>query len=92
MEIERLISALQELIALLRESRSSDWASKSVQEIMRDLESEIDKAVNLQPISKGHLGFLFAPTGAIQETAIDNGWGEEFLRIAEIVDQFTDTE
>ena len=32
---------------------------------------------------------LFAPTGAIQEISIENGWGTEFLRISEVVDQFT---
>ena len=32
---------------------------------------------------------LFAPTGAIQEISIENGWGTEFLRISEVIDRFT---
>jgi hypothetical protein len=63
-----------------------------VEEIIHDLDAEIDKAMNSQPINKRHLGFLFAPTGAVQETAIENGWGEEFLRISDVVDQFTGAE
>ena len=89
MEIEKLISALEEAISLLQSSQSSNWANVPLDEIIRNLESEIDKAGRSQPINKRHLGFLFAPTGAIQETAIDNGWGEEFLRLSEIIDHFT---
>jgi hypothetical protein len=32
---------------------------------------------------------LFAPTGTIQEISIDNGWGEEFLALAQMTDQTT---
>ncbi len=32
------------------------------------------------------LDLLFAPTGNIQEVSISNGWGDEFLRIAEAYD------
>ena len=60
-----------------------------VEEIIQDLESEIAKAKNTQSINSELLGLLFAPTGAIQEAAIDNGWTEEYLKISEIIDQFT---
>ena len=29
---------------------------------------------------------LIAPTGDIQEISIDNGWGEEFIKISEKID------
>ena len=89
MEIEKLISALQETISFLQNSQSSDWANMSVEDIIQELESEIVKAKNSQPIDSKLLGILFAPTGAIQETSIDNGWGDDFLRISELIDQFT---
>jgi hypothetical protein len=60
----------------------------SVDEIVVELESIITKAKDAQTIDAPQLGFLFAPTGVIQDTAIDNNWGEEFLRIAEVVDQY----
>ena len=88
MEIEKLISALQETISFLQNSQSSDWANMSVEDIIQELESEIVKAKNSQPIDSKLLGILFAPTGAIQETSIDNGWGDNFLRISELIDQF----
>jgi len=68
MEIEKLISALEEII--------------------RRLEAEINKARNAKPVDVILLDRLFAPTGVIQETSIDNGWGTKFLRISEVVDQF----
>ena len=88
MDVERLISALEETIEYLRKSQSSDWSSIPVEEIIRRLEAEINKARNAKPVDVVWLDRLFAPTGVIQETSIDNGWGTQFLRISEVVDQF----
>lgn len=90
MELETLNSALEETISFLRNSQSSDWAGMSVEELILELESEIARAKNAQPVDAKRLGLLFAPTGPIQEISLDNSWGEEFLRIAEVVDQFID--
>jgi|SRR5215211_4462235 len=84
-----LIAALLETISYLHKSKSSVWAGISVDEIVQGLESEIAKAQNSRSMDTNLLRVLFAPTGAIQETYIDNGWGDEFLRISQIVDQFT---
>jgi len=84
-----LIVALQETIAHLRKSESSIWAGRSVEEIVQDLESELAKAQTSRRLDTDLLKSLFAPTGAIQDTSIDNGWGDEFLRISQIIDQFT---
>jgi hypothetical protein len=62
----------------------------SVEEIILELESVIAKTKNSNSFDAKHLSLLFAPTGPIQDTAIDNGWGDEFLRISEIVDRLTD--
>lgn len=88
MDEERLISALEETISYLRKSQSSDWSSIPVEEIIRRLEAEINKARNAKPVDVVLLDRLFGPTGVIQETSIDNGWGTKFLRISDVVDQF----
>jgi len=88
-EIEKLVSALEEILVLLRNSQSSDYTHMSVDEIREKLELETARIKMSEPVNAKLLSFLFAPTGAIQDTAIDNGWGEEFLRISEVVDQFT---
>jgi hypothetical protein len=89
MEIEPLISALEQTISYLRESESSDPSHMSVEEMIRRLEAEVIKAKNLKPLDVNLLDRLFAPTGAIQKTAMENGWGTKFLRISEVIDQFT---
>jgi hypothetical protein len=88
MEIEKLISVLEETISYLRKSQSSDWSSIPVEEVIRRLEAEIKKARNAKPVDVIILDRLFAPTGAIQEISIDNGWGTKFLRISQVVDEF----
>ena len=64
----------------------------SVEKITQELESELVKAKKSFPVDMKLLSLLFAPTGVVQETAMDNGWAEEFLRISEIVDEFTSNE
>ena len=86
MEVEILISALEETISYLRKSESSSWASMLIEELNRRLEAEITKVRNAKPVDVNLLERLFAPTGVLQETSIDNGWGTKFLRISEIVD------
>jgi hypothetical protein len=88
-EIDKLISALDETISFLRNSRSSDWAATSVEELIDELESEIARIKNSESPDTKRSRMLFAPTGSIQETSIDNGWGDDFLRLSEIVDPFT---
>jgi len=88
MEIEKLISALEETITYLRKSESSGWSNLSVEEIIRKLEVEVAKARDAKPVDVYTLERLFAPTGAIQEASIDNGWGTRFLHLSEIVDEF----
>jgi hypothetical protein len=89
MEIEKLISALEQTISYLRKSESSDPSQMPIEEIIRRLEAEATKAKNLKPVDVNFLDRLFAPTGVIQQIALDNGWGTKFLRISEVIDQFT---
>ena len=88
MEIDNLVLALEKTLSLLRESESSAWAGLSIEEVIHQIEEELDKARNSQPTDLKRLGFLFAPTGALQETSIDNGWANEFLEISKTIDRY----
>ncbi|MBL8099429.1 MAG: hypothetical protein JNK81_09615 [Anaerolineales bacterium] len=90
MEIEKLLSALKETLTYLNNSESSVYSNRSVNEIIQDLEKIILEINKSQRYNKAHLGFLFAPTGAIQDTSIDNGWGDKFLEISSVVDHFVE--
>jgi hypothetical protein len=89
MEMQKLITVLEETLSYLRSSQPSDYSHTSVEEIIARLESVIAEAKNAQTIDKKQLSLLFAPTGAIQETSINNGWSKVHLRISKVVDQFT---
>ena len=89
MEIETLIFALEETISYLRTSEESGRSTMSPAEIIQKLEMELTRARSAQPVDIIKLDRLFAPTGVIQEISIDNGWGSRFLRLSEVVDEFT---
>lgn len=89
MEIERLTHALEETVAYLRKSQSSDPSQMPIEEIIRRLEAEAAKAKKLKPMDENFLDRVFAPMGVIQAISMNNGWGTKFLRISEVIDQFT---
>lgn len=86
MEVDYLVVALEKTLSLLWESESSLYGSLSVEEVICQLEDKLDKRKKSQQVDIERLRFLFAPTGSIQEISIDNGWGKEFLEIANIID------
>lgn len=86
MEVDYLVVALEKALSFLRGSESSLYSSLTVEEVIRELEEHLDKWKKSQLVDIERLRFLFGPTGSIQEISIDNGWGKEFLEIAEAVD------
>jgi hypothetical protein len=88
MEVEKLLSALQETISYLRKSEPSGWSHMPIEEIIRKLEAQVTRLSSAKPLDIILLERLFAPTGVIQEISIENGWGTKFLRISEVVDEF----
>jgi len=86
---EKLVSAIKRTTKLLDQSEDSDWSSLSAEEIKQILEQELNNIAQNKGFNKVELAVLYAPTGAIQETAMVNGWDEEYLKIAEIIDKFT---
>ena len=89
MEVDKLVLALERTLSFLRESESSDWASLSVEEVVRQLADELGKARNSQLLDLKKLRYLYAPTGSLQEISICNSWGKELIEIANIIDYFT---
>lgn len=83
-----LKDALEKSIIYLEKSRDSIYSHLTVAEIIQQLEEELAKIKDSQPFDKKQLSLLFAPTGGIQETSIDNGWGQEFLELSSIVDNY----
>jgi len=86
-----LIEALRETILLLDRSKDSGWTTQTVTQIKAILSENIKALETDGSFQKRTLGVLFAPTGSIQETAISNGWPDEYMRLASVVDLHTGT-
>lgn len=85
-----LIDAIKETISLLENSKDSDWSSLTAIEIKETLQGEVYKIENNQEFDKLELAVLFAVTSDVQETAMRNGWHAEYLKIAGVIDRYTD--
>ena len=53
------------------------------------LEIELKKIKKPQQIDLKRFSYLFAPTVCIQDISIDNGWGNEFIELLNVIDEFT---
>ena len=84
MEVENIAIALERTIFLLRQSESSDYAHFSAEELINQIELELMKIKYFNVVNREKLNYFFAPTGSLQDTAIDNGWGQEFLYLANV--------
>jgi hypothetical protein len=82
------IKVLSRVIDLLGESRESAFASESPAEMLPALRSALQTLRSGGEIDKPFLQVLFFPTGPLQDTAIDNGWGDEFCALADLVDDY----
>lgn len=89
--MQKLIFALEKTVFLLKSSEDSIWSNQTAVEAKAILEKELDKLKKTGKFSffgKSKIKLLFVPTGALQEISIDNGWGNEYLQISEVVDEF----
>ena len=82
-----LVDALIRTYDFLGNSQDSDWTPWSVAEIRSDLLGAIVAIQSGKTFDHTKIEILFAPTGAVQETSMSNGWSEEMLRLGEIIDK-----
>ncbi len=61
---------------------------KDEEELVNDLEAYIVKLKANDFSCNKEISHLFAPTGNLQEIAIDSGWSKEYMELAEIIDRY----
>lgn len=84
LEILDALRRTRDLVAL---SEDSDWSTRPAHKI----EARLDALIRIVEAGRKpgiRLGFLFLPTGDLQEISMANGWGEEFLDLADVVDRY----
>lgn len=84
----KILPTLKRTLELVEASRTSGWAGGSVAELASELRAIIAALESHTSFDRHALRALFGPTGPLQETSIDNGWGGEFLSLAQRVDAF----
>ena len=77
------LEAIDLLVDLLEKSDDSGFAVGTVGDITDRVTAARLKLEFGDYSGQQELSGLFAPTGALQETAIDNGWGREFIELAD---------
>jgi hypothetical protein len=82
-----LKNELEKIIKYLSQSKDSIYANKSVFEINESIKAIINKINNENKIEINIIKMLIAPTGSLQEISIDNGWGEEFIKITNEIEK-----
>ena len=86
--VNTLSNVLREVRVLLSESQDSAWAVVAVSELVATIDKQIASLNATQMCRIMDLKQIFAPTGPLQETAIDNGWGDRFLELSTEFDRF----
>ena len=85
--LEKITRTLSRIIELLKQSEGSPWVSITPQDIIEQLSQTLE-VINESNIEREleKIRLLFAPTGSLQDISIDNGWGEEFIKLASVFD------
>ena len=76
------LTAIDELIGLLNGSEDSAFAVVPVAELIELVTTARRKIDSGESAGDQEIRDLFVPTGALQDTAIDNGWGDRFIELA----------
>ena len=71
---------------LVIRSDESFYSGFTPDEIAADLSAALQALDDGGTLDKDNLRMHFAPTGPIQETAMESGWADEYLKLAELFD------
>ncbi|MDR2638472.1 MAG: hypothetical protein LBC09_01380 [Helicobacteraceae bacterium] len=87
---EALQILLQKALDSLNNSKESDWAETPLEDQKKLIAAAIDALKNNRSIDKEALKAEFAPIGSLQETAVSNRWGEQYIAYAEEFEELID--
>lgn len=77
-EVERIINSYEQDLV---------WSKyDSIEEVNADLAKFKAKVIEGDKTAIREIGYAFASTSSFQEISISSGWGQEFLKIAALID------
>jgi hypothetical protein len=86
-ELAAVLRRIAELLS--RDDVDTSWSGYEPDELRSEIRSFLEKAETGLPLDeteRRRLRVLFALTGALQETSLSSGWGNEFLALADRFD------
>jgi hypothetical protein len=86
MSTTSLVTALERTCTLLDRSEESVWSPLTPAEVADNLRKTIRGLVRGEAVNYLTLRVEFAPTSTIQEIAMANGWHDEYMELASVVD------
>ena len=81
-----LVTALERTCDLLERSEESVWSPLTPSDVAQNLRAAIAAFERGEAVDYGNLRLEFAPTSTIQEIAMANGWHDEYMQLADVVD------
>lgn len=83
----KLIALLETIESKITSETNIVWTKyDTIDELFEDLKKIKIGVYNQNPEAMENLKSLFAPTGSFQEMSIDNGWGDEFIKLSDHFD------
>jgi len=82
--VPTLVSVCDWLRCLGEEAKSDRW--DEAERVLFELEEVVGRLQRGEPIDQTRLTSFFAPTGVVQDVALESGWGDDFLGLAEQFD------
>ncbi|TQF70044.1 hypothetical protein [Pseudoalteromonas luteoviolacea] len=82
-----LIDILHQLLQHLDKSQDSIWSDIEVSQVVIIIENQLSSLNKTNKLNVSKIHYLFLPAAPLQEIAIENGWHEEYLILAERFDR-----
>ncbi len=88
-DLSNLIELLEQVVTIIQQTESVFLWTKDLtdEEIIRELTTHIQRLHANDITNIDELKILFAPTGILQDLALDSGWGKAFLVISSQADE-----
>ena len=82
-----LTQVLELTLAHLEKSEDSIWSDMDVAEVIVLINKQLYMLRCSGTVNVSKLNYLFLPTAPLQEIAMENGWVDEYLELAEQFDR-----
>jgi hypothetical protein len=85
-DAQLLVDLFTALIEFLKDSVDSAYSNESIASCQKSCELELENLNQWQKIDLEGMGYLFAPSGDLQEFSITNNWTGAYLTLSKTFD------